>query len=502
MNSNRRWRSAGKSPRTDARTRSIYDAACVSPTGALSPPRMSFSRSTPWQIPGSNPRWQINCVSMTGSRRFPCRCRTPLESPCHGPSVPAARIRLHPDSPRNRLLKSYQEGTLASAWGPPRPPRNRRPGTVPLEGISTRRSGGVRTDPFFWKQDKAGQTLPYLDTLTLLIIQDRNAEALRFEAGEARSARLDQPGTLRPPAEIRSGAETSRCEISAPGFAWTSFVQPESRQKQGRHPLRRCRKTRGFRTGCFPAGGIRGTGPQRMVRSVYLGLATPQYGPVSSGNRSGSAPICKRRRPPPTGPGSARPRRPEGNRQRRHPAIWSGAAALRVRPAYGTRDTARERTAEIIRQNLRQAGLQVSIRLLLPNELIARILKSFDYEAILFGPTPTDIVPDLQADLWYSSGASHFWHPHQSKPDTAWEAELDTLTTRLGANTDPAVRLQAFAKCRRSGHNNCRRFRPSHPESSPAGNMTWECPPVDPGALPPLECRRADQAYAVAGQMP
>ena len=61
------------------------------------------------------------------------------------------------------------------------------------------------------------------------------------------------------------------------------------------------------------------------------------------------------------------------------------------------------------------------IQLLLPNELIARILKSFDYEAILFGPTPTDIVPDLQADLWYSSGASHFWYPNQSKPGTAWE---------------------------------------------------------------------------------
>jgi len=34
------------------------------------------------------------------------------------------------------------------------------------------------------EKDKAGQALPYLDTLTFLVIEDRNAEALRFQAGE------------------------------------------------------------------------------------------------------------------------------------------------------------------------------------------------------------------------------------------------------------------------------------------------------------------------------
>jgi peptide/nickel transport system substrate-binding protein len=109
-------------------------------------------------------------------------------------------------------------------------------------------------------------------------------------------------------------------------------------------------------------------------------------------------------------------------------------------------DAAMERTAEIIRQNLGQAGLRVSIQLLLPNELISRIVKSCDYEAICFSLTPTDIIPDLQADLWYSSGASHFWHPNQSKPGTAWEAELDVLTTRLVQSLDPGVRRKAFAQ--------------------------------------------------------
>ena len=98
----------------------------------------------------------------------------------------------------------------------------------------------------------------------------------------------------------------------------------------------------------------------------------------------------------------------------------------------------------MIRENLAKVGIRVAIQPLLPNEIAARALGSFDYEAILFGFTPTDVAPDLQASLWYSNGAQHFWRPNQEKPAFPWEAAVDSLISRLVTSTDPAVRKASF----------------------------------------------------------
>ena len=82
----------------------------------------------------------------------------------------------------------------------------------------------------------------------------------------------------------------------------------------------------------------------------------------------------------------------------------------------------------------------------MPNEIAARFLNSFDYEAILFGFTPTDIIPDLQTDMWYSSGEIHFWCPNQEKPERLWEAEMDSLISKLVTVVDPVARKESFNK--------------------------------------------------------
>jgi peptide/nickel transport system substrate-binding protein len=182
-----------------------------------------------------------------------------------------------------------------------------------------------------------------------------------------------------------------------------------------------------------------------MVDSLLLGLGVPQYGPVSSGNK-----------------------------------IWYHAGISRTdyNPAYarellmkaGLRDfdgdgileygnkrqpfelslftargsNVREKLAQVIQDNLSKIGIRVGIQHLLPNELAFRFLNSFEYEAILFGFTPTDIAPDLQTDLWYSSGKIHFWCPNQERPERPWEAAMDSLISNLVKSIEPAVRKAGF----------------------------------------------------------
>jgi len=86
----------------------------------------------------------------------------------------------------------------------------------------------------------------------------------------------------------------------------------------------------------------------------------------------------------------------------------------------------------------------MEIQYLLPNDIASRFLNSFDYEAILFGFTPTDAAPDLQTDLWYSTGKMHFWAPNQKKPERLWEASIDALVSKLVRTTDPTIRKSIF----------------------------------------------------------
>jgi peptide/nickel transport system substrate-binding protein len=104
----------------------------------------------------------------------------------------------------------------------------------------------------------------------------------------------------------------------------------------------------------------------------------------------------------------------------------------------------REKAAQIIRDNLSKIGIRIATQTLLPNEIAARFLSSFEYESILFGFTGTDVTPDLQTNLWYSSGNIHFWQPNQVKPERAWEASIDSLISRFVRSIAPTDRKLIF----------------------------------------------------------
>ena len=347
--------------------------------------------------------------------------------------------------PKNRLLKTYPDGVLASSWGPTTPPQEIA-GLGPFRLKEYQRGVWVvlERNPYYWKKDRSGQALPYLDTLTFLIVPDRNAEALRFQTGE-----IDLLGTMNPEsyASLRRSDRAREYNVQdlGPGlgmdFLWfnmnpgknaagTPFLDPEKRAI--------------FEQTAFRQAVSCALDRKAMAQSVWGGLGTPQYGPISSGNKIWYNASLK---PQPFDPKRAQTLLAQINLK-----DTNGDGVLE----YGARNrpleivlltargnAAREKTAEIIKQYLAQVGIRVMVQLLLPNELGPRFMGTFDYEAVLYGNTPSDVVPDLQTTFWYSSGANHFWYPAQSKPSTPWEEQIDNLTTGLIQSLDDAMRKKA-----------------------------------------------------------
>lgn len=344
--------------------------------------------------------------------------------------------------PKSRLAVPHREGRLSAAWGPTVNPADVA-GLGPFRLREYRR--GVRIvlerNPYYWKKDRAGATLPYLDTITFLIIQDLNAEALRFRQGELDviSAPSLNPYSY---ATLRRGRGEYTLRDLGPGmnmeFLWFNL---NAATGKGLDP----EKLALFEKAEFRRAVSHALNREGMTHSLLLGLGAPQYGPVSTGNRSWHHPGIPRTR--------YDPEQARGLLARIGLSDRNGDGVVEYgsqkRPLEVTLDTSlgntqRERMAEIIQDNLARIGVRVAVRHSLPNEIASRFLSSFDYEAILFGIAPTDITPDLQTNFWRSDGNIHLWQPNQRKPHRQWEAASDALISRLLGSVDPAARRRAF----------------------------------------------------------
>jgi len=342
-----------------------------------------------------------------------------------------------PILPKKVLLKAYQDGRLAEAWGAgARPEDVVGLGAFRLKEYQRGIKVVLERNPYYWKKDRTGQILPYLDAITYLIIPDLNAQALRFGQGD-----LDLINQINPEnyAALRRSANSYSLRDLGPGlamdFLWFNLNRSRnSAAKDAVDPEKQAIFEKAeFRRAISYALDRKG-----MITSILLGLGTPQYGPVSSGNKAWyHSGISKT----------------EFNLDQAGLKAVDGDGVLE----YGSRrqpftlalftargNNVREKIAQVIQDNLSKVGIRVAVQQLLPNELASRFLKSFEYEAILFSFTPTDIAPDLQTDMWYSSGEIHFWCPSQSKPERPWEAAMDSLISSFVKSLEPAARKTGF----------------------------------------------------------
>jgi peptide/nickel transport system substrate-binding protein len=349
-----------------------------------------------------------------------------------------------PILPKKNLLKAYQQGTLPTAWGPTADPGN-VVGLGPFKLKEYQRGVKVvlERNPYYWKKDRAGRTLPYLDSITFLIIPDLNSEALRFQRGELDI--ISSPSlTPESYAVLRRIQSDSFINDLGPGLAMDFLWFNLNRAKGGKAYVDP-EKLAIFNNSEFRRAISYALDREGMNRSILLGLGAPQYGLVSSGNKSWYDPGIS--------PTEYSPARAKELLKKTKLRDTNGDGVLE----FGSKDrpleislltsrgsSVREKVAQVIQDNLSKIGIRVGIQLLLPNEIASRFLDSFEYEAILFGFSPSDVAPDLQTNLWNSSGKIHFWCPGQSTPERPWEATVDSLISTLVRSADPAVRRSTF----------------------------------------------------------
>jgi peptide/nickel transport system substrate-binding protein len=354
------------------------------------------------------------------------------------PFAPALRVLdTIPILPAHRLAAAHASGALRTAWTVTTPP-GEIAGLGPFvlqEYVPGQRIVFAR-NPRYWKRDEAGQPLPRLDRLTLLVVPDQNAEMLRLESGEADLVSSEaRPEDL---AALRRAAADGRVQLAEagvgldPDFFWINLrPRPDA-------PRPAWLLSPALREAISLAVDRRA-----FADVVYLGAGVPIDAPITPGNRR----WFDAGRPPaafdPTRAGQLLDglglvdRTGDGVRD----APDGGPARLAVVTQKG--NAVRERGAAFLQQSLAGVGLALDLVPFETGALVER-LTAGDYDAAWFVAQFSDTDPGTHLDFWLSSGSFHVWHPEQRAAATEWEARLDALSQRFVGSADEAERQRLF----------------------------------------------------------
>ncbi len=327
--------------------------------------------------------------------------------------------------PKHLLERPYREGNLAQDWT-----LNTAPGQIAgLGPFRLRRYVPgqqivLEKNPYYWKQDRNGNRLPYLDELVFLPVASEDAEAIRFEAGDSDviSGLSAQNFTV-----IARDQETRAYDLQdlGAGLEYNFLLFNLNDDTAGRLP-EIARKQGWFRDVKFRQAVSLALDRAGIVRLVYQGRGTPLWANVTPGNK-----LWLNTRIPQT------PQSFERARQLLREAGFSWDSSGRLLDHSGhlvefsilasTSNNQRRQMANLIQQDLQKLGVQVGVVPLEFSSLVQRVTQSHDYEAAVMGLASGDADPNGEMNIWLSSGSTHLWNLGKKQPVTAWEQEIDKL---------------------------------------------------------------------------
>lgn len=342
--------------------------------------------------------------------------------------------------PQHKLEIAYRNGRMESTWNAATPPAEVVGlGPFKLKEYIPGQRLTLERNLHYWKVDKAGVRLPYLDALVVLFIPDANTRLLRFESGE-----LDMHDNLRPEdfASLQRTAARRGLVLADVGpdisseFFWFNMnpgINPETKK-----PYLPSHKYRWFSDVRFRRAISHAIDRTTMIRVVFMDKAAPAYGPFNSSNKLWADPTIPKYDYDPT---RAKVLLQDAGFIVRDGIPLQDRSGQRVEFSLVTNadSTIRQKMAALIQQDLAKLGITVRLSTL-ELSAIAQAIGNSNYEACLLGFRNNDIDPSAQQSVWMSNAPMHPWYPNQKTPATEWERRLDACMSAQLSAVNPKER--------------------------------------------------------------
>ena len=344
--------------------------------------------------------------------------------------------------PRHLLEKAYGEGKLNESWNLGSSPAQMAGlGPFRLKEYVPGQYIRLERNPYYWKVDRQGNRLPYLDEIVFVFVANEQAEVIRFQSGETDViSRLGASNFSILAKE--EGARGYRLYDLGSGLEY-DFLFFNLNDLSSKNLPEIARGQDWFCNVSFRQAVSAAIDREGIVRLVYQGRATPLWGHVTAGNKL----WVDRSIPHPA-------RSLDRSRDLLKSAGFSwkedGALAdprgklVEFSILTSASNEARTRMGAIIQDDLSHLGMKVHALPMEFRALTDRVFRTFDYEASVFGLVSGDADPNPEMNVWLSNGATHLWNLSQRDPAAPWETEVDRLMHQQQATRVPEERKRLY----------------------------------------------------------
>jgi peptide/nickel transport system substrate-binding protein len=329
--------------------------------------------------------------------------------------------------PRHLLEKTYLEGKLGQAGGLSTP-ANLWAGAGPyrLKEYEAGQKLVLERNPFYWKADMKGNTLPYLDELVFLFVPSADAQVLRFQSGETDViSRLGAENF----SVLARQQHTYTMTDAGPGLEY-NFLFFNLNELAVKAAPETASKSKWFHEVKFRQAVSAAVDRDAIVRLIYQGRGAALWGPVTPGDRRW---VDASMAHPGRSVEHARALlkeagfswRTDGNGATE--LLDSDGKVVEFSILTSSSNADRTKMAALIQDDLKELGMRIQVVPLEFRSLIDRVTQTKDYDACVLGLASFDADPNSDLNVWLSSGGTHLWNPSQAHPATSWEAEIDGL---------------------------------------------------------------------------
>ena len=313
----------------------------------------------------------------------------------------------------------------------------------------------LEKNPFYWRNDSAGNSLPYIDKLIIQIIPSTDNQLIRFRSGELDSIGVDPEAFQL----LKREEERGKYKIynrGALGYRFVGFNLNQAKNSEGK-PLLNPIKSRWFNNLAFRQAVAYAINRQQINNTIYRGLGEIKHSPLGVQSSYYLSPEAGLK---------VYKYNPEKSKKILLDSGFQYNDANELLDENGNRveftilvkseEKIRIDTAVKIQGDLSHIGIKANLQILNFNSVLKKLLSSRDWECYVgaFGVPGADIEPNLLSLFWLSNGSFHQFNLG-SKPGepkiknwqvSDWEKEIDRLFTAGYQTIDENKRREIYGE--------------------------------------------------------
>ncbi|HUR96546.1 MAG TPA: ABC transporter substrate-binding protein, partial [Pyrinomonadaceae bacterium] len=361
---------------------------------------------------------------------------------------PVAAVETYIDNlgvlPKHVLNADLEAGTLAKSWDV-----TTAPGKIVTSGPFTVESATagdrivLKRNPNYWRKDEKGTQMPYLDQLSFEVVPDATQAMTRMGQNS-----LDIVDRIRATdyVSLLNSTGPAKAYDLGPGLGVDHIIFNLNKANKEGKPVGDPVKYAWFSDKRFRQAVSAAVDRTTIATKTLQGLATPLYGFVTPANHEWIDPNLPK---------------PTYDLKRAEQILGEAGFVKKGTPeapelfdAKGNRvefsllvpaeNEPRKLMAAVVQEDLAKLGIKMNVVPLESNKIGAAAGATYDYEAMLFGLTPSGVEPTTYANFVLSGSDIHQWQPSQKTPATEWEAKVDKLFADQAREGDPKKRSAIF----------------------------------------------------------